>query len=120
MDRGFYFEPTLLDLDDNSNPAAQDEIFGPVVGVIGYKSIDHAIEMANDTRFGLSGYVYGRDLRQAVSVAKRMRTGTVNVNASALSPYAPSGGWKMSGLGRERGIEGLRMYQQAQTLNISR
>jgi aldehyde dehydrogenase (NAD+) len=120
LDRGFFFEPTLLDLDDNANPAAQDEIFGPVVGVIGYNSVDHAIEMANDTRFGLSGYVYGRDLRQAVAVAGRMRTGTVNINASGLSPYTPSGGWKMSGLGRERGIEGLRMYQQAQSLNISR
>jgi len=117
--RGYFFEPTILDLPDNRNPAAQDEIFGPVVGVIGYDSVDHAVEMANDSPFGLSGYVFGRDLIQAIQVAKRLRTGTVNVNSGLHSPYSSSGGFGLSGVGRERGYEGLRIYQQLQVLNIS-
>jgi aldehyde dehydrogenase (NAD+) len=119
LDRGYFFEPTLLDLPDNANPAAQDEIFGPVVGVIGYRSLDHAVEMANDSPFGLSGYVYGHDLRQAIGVAEQLRTGTVNVNSGMHSPYVSSGGFGLSGIGRERGVEGLRIYQQLQVLNVS-
>ena len=114
---GFYFEPTVLDVPDNKNPAAQNEIFGPVVCVIGYRDIEHAIEMANDLPLGLSGYVHGKDVRQALAVAKRMRTGTINVNAFG-SPNASSGGHKMSGVGRERGIEGLRAFQEIQVMNL--
>jgi aldehyde dehydrogenase (NAD+) len=116
--KGFYFEPTILDTPDNKNPAAQEEIFGPVVCVIGYRDLDHAVEMANDSPYGLSGYVYGKDPKQAVAVAARLRTGTVNVNGGMLSAYASSGGWKSSGVGRERGVEGLRVYQQIQMMNI--
>jgi aldehyde dehydrogenase (NAD+) len=116
--RGFFFEPTILDTPDNKNPAAQEEIFGPVVSVIGYRDIDHVVDMANDSAYGLSGYVYGKDPRQAVQVATRLRTGTVNVNGGMASAYASSGGWKSSGVARERGIEGLRIYQQIQGLNI--
>ncbi|MET0378224.1 MAG: aldehyde dehydrogenase family protein, partial [Spongiibacteraceae bacterium] len=119
LPNGFYFEPTILDVPDNSNPAAKDEIFGPVVSVIGYDSIDHAVEMANDSIYGLSGYVFGKDMRQALAVAERLRTGTVNINSSAMSAYASSGGFGASGIGRERGIEGIRAYQQIQVLNIS-
>jgi aldehyde dehydrogenase (NAD+) len=116
--KGFFFEPTILDTPDNSNPAAQEEIFGPVVSVIGYRDLDHAVEMANDSPYGLSGYVYGKDLKQAIGVAQRLRTGTVNVNGGMLSAYASSGGWGLSGVGRERGVEGLRVYQQIQGMNI--
>jgi aldehyde dehydrogenase (NAD+) len=116
--RGFFFEPTILDTPDNRNPAAQEEIFGPVVSVIGYRDVDHAVEMANDSVYGLSGYVYGKNPRQAVEVATRLRTGTVNVNGGLASAYASSGGWKTSGIARERGVEGLRVYQHIQGLNI--
>ena len=115
---GFFFEPTVLDLPDNKNPAAQDEIFGPVIGVIGYRDIEHAIEMANDSRLGLSGYVYGKDARAALAVAKRIRTGTINVNAFFASANASSGGHKESGLGRERGVEGIRAFQEIQVMNL--
>jgi aldehyde dehydrogenase (NAD+) len=115
---GFFFEPTVLDLPDNKNPAAQDEIFGPVIGVIGYRDIEHAIEMANDSPLGLSGYVHGKDARQVLSVAKRLRTGTVNVNTFFGSAYASSGGHKMSGVGRERGVEGIRAFQEIQVMNL--
>lgn len=115
--KGYYFEPTVLDC-DNSNPAAQEEIFGPVVCLIGYRDLDHAIAMANDSRYGLSGYVYGQDRAQALKVGLRIRSGTVNVNAALASTYVSSGGQRMSGIGRERGIEGLRLYQQLSCLNL--
>ncbi len=116
-DKGYFFEPTILDCPDNSNPSAQEEVFGPVVSVIGYRDLDHAIEMANDSVYGLSGWIYGRDTRQAVAVAARISSGTVNVNGGVFSAYSSTGGWRSSGLGRERGIEGLRLYQQIQVLN---
>ncbi len=118
LDKGYFFEPTLLDLPDNDNPAAQEEIFGPVVSVIGYRDLDHAVAMANDCKFGLSGYVFGRDRRQALDVARRISSGTVNVNAGVFSAYASSGGHRLSGIGRERGVEGLRVYQQITCLNL--
>lgn len=118
LDSGHFFEPTLLDLPDNSNPAAQEEVFGPVVSVIGYRDIDHAIAMVNDSRFGLSGYVFGEDRRRAMDVATRIRSGTVNVNGGVFSAYASSGGQRLSGIGRERGIEGIRLYQQVTCLNL--
>lgn len=115
---GFFFEPTVLDVSDNRNPAVQEEIFGPVVAVIGYRDIDHAVEMANDSSLGLSGYVHGKDARQALDVARRIRSGTVNVNAFLGSAYASSGGHKMSGVGRERGVEGIRAFQDVQVMNL--
>lgn len=118
MDKGFYYEPTVLDLPDNSNPAAQEEIFGPVIGVIGYKDLDHAVAMANDSRFGLSGWVHGQDRVAALNVGLKIRSGAVNVNGAVMSSYASGGGIKMSGLGRERGIEGLREFQMITTFNL--
>lgn len=118
IDKGYYFEPTVLDLPDNDNPAARDEIFGPVLGVIGYDDIDDAVRIANDTPYGLSGQVYGADVAAAAAVARRIRSGAVNVNTSVFSAYAPGGGYKQSGLGRERGIEGIREFQEVKHLVI--
>lgn len=115
---GFYFEPTVLDVPDNANPAAQEEIFGPVICVIGYRDLDHAVEMANDSPLGLSGHVHGKDARAALAVAKRLRTGTVNINAFVGSANVSSGGHKQSGIGRERGVEGIRAFQEIQVLNL--
>jgi aldehyde dehydrogenase (NAD+) len=112
FDRGYYFEPTVLDLPDNGNPAAQEEIFGPVLAVIGYEDLDDAVRIANDSVYGLSGQVYGADVAAATAVARRIRSGAVNVNTSMFSAYAPSGGYKQSGLGRERGVEGIRAFQE--------
>ncbi len=118
LDKGFFFEATALDLPDNSNPAAQEEIFGPVVGIIGYRDLDHAVEMANDSRFGLSGYVHGKDKQAALKVALGIKSGTVNVNAGMASAYISSGGQRMSGIGRERGVEGLRTFQAQTNINL--
>jgi acyl-CoA reductase-like NAD-dependent aldehyde dehydrogenase len=118
LERGYYFEPTVLDLPDNANPAAQQEIFGPVIAVLGYRDLDHAVEIANDSIYGLSGQVYGADVAAAVGVARRLRTGAVNVNTTVFSAYAPSGGYKQSGLGRERGPDGIREFQEVKHMSI--
>jgi aldehyde dehydrogenase (NAD+) len=118
LERGYYFEPTVLDLPDNSNPAAQEEIFGPVLAVIGYRDLDDAVRIANESIYGLSGQVYGADVATATAVARRIRSGAVNVNTSMFSAYAPSGGYKQSGLGRERGVEGIRAFQEIKHLCI--
>ncbi|SHN45261.1 aldehyde dehydrogenase family protein [Cryptosporangium aurantiacum] len=118
LERGYYVEPTVLDLPDNANPAAQQEIFGPVLGVLGYRDLDEAVAIANDSDYGLSGQVYGADTAAATAVARRLRTGAVNVNTGMYSAYAPSGGYKQSGLGRERGLEGIRAFQEVKHLAI--
>ncbi|WP_395391982.1 aldehyde dehydrogenase family protein [Novosphingobium sp. BL-8A] len=118
LEKGYFFEPTVLDLPDNANPAAQEEIFGPVVSVIGYRDLDHAVEMANDSRFGLSGWVHCKDKVKALEVGLKIRSGAVNVNGALASSHASGGGIKMSGIGRERGVEGLREFQIMTTLNI--
>jgi aldehyde dehydrogenase (NAD+) len=118
FDCGYYFEPTVLDLPDNANPAAQEEIFGPVIGVLSYDDLDDAVRIANDSVYGLSAQVYGADVHAATSVARRLRTGAVNVNTGMFSAYAPSGGYKQSGLGRERGPDGIRAFQEIKHLAI--
>ena len=118
LDRGYYFEPTVLDLPSNANPAAQEEIFGPIIGVLSYRDIDEAVAIANDSIYGLSGQVYGTDPAAALQVARRLRTGAVNVNTTVFSAYAPSGGYKQSGLGRERGPDGIREFQEVKHMSI--
>ncbi|MFF0081806.1 aldehyde dehydrogenase family protein [Streptomyces canus] len=118
LDRGHYFEPTVLDLPGNDNPAAQEEIFGPVISVLGYRDPDDAVRIANESPYGLSGQVYGADTAAATAVARRLRTGAVNVNTVVFSAYAPGGGYKQSGLGRERGTDGIRAFQEVKHLVI--
>jgi aldehyde dehydrogenase (NAD+) len=118
LDRGYYFEPTVLDLPDNDNPAAQDEIFGPIIGILGYEDLDDAVRIANASPYGLSAQVYGRDVAAATAIARRLRTGAVNVNTSIFSAYAPAGGYKQSGLGRERGPDGIRSFQEVKHVSI--
>jgi acyl-CoA reductase-like NAD-dependent aldehyde dehydrogenase len=118
IEKGYYFEPTVLDLPDNNNPAAQEEIFGPVLSVIGYNDLDDAVRIANDSRYGLSAQVYGRDVAAAAEVGRRLRSGAVNVNTSLFSAYAPGGGYKESGIGRERGPDGIREFQEVKHMVI--
>jgi acyl-CoA reductase-like NAD-dependent aldehyde dehydrogenase len=118
LERGYYFEPTVLDVPDNANPAARDEIFGPVLAVIGYQDLDDAVRIANDSIYGLSSQVYGADVGLATAVARRLRTGAVNVNTAVFSAYAPGGGYKQSGLGRERGTDGIRAFQEVKHIAI--
>jgi aldehyde dehydrogenase (NAD+) len=112
--RGYFVEPTLFADVDNAMTIAQEEIFGPVVAVIGYDDEDDAVAIANDSTYGLSGSVWCRDAERARSVAKRVRAGNVGVNQSRLDIGGPFGGFKQSGLGREYGIEGIDEYVELQ------
>jgi aldehyde dehydrogenase (NAD+) len=118
LDKGYYVEPTVLDLPDNTNPAARDEIFGPVIGILGYEDLDDAVRIANDTTYGLAGQVYGADVATATAVARRIRAGAVTVNNGVFSAFAAGGGYKQSGLGRERGPEGIREFQEVKHMAI--
>lgn len=110
-DRGFYVEPTVIADLDNSAKAAQEEIFGPVLVVLPYDGDDDAIRIANDSPYGLSGAVWGKDPERIRRVTDRVRTGTLGVNGGMwYSADAPFGGYKQSGIGREMGVAGFEEY----------
>lgn len=106
---GYFVQPTVFADVKNDMTIAREEIFGPVLTILGYDSIDHAIEIANDTDYGLAGFVAGSDLDQARSVARRIRAGNVAIN-DAFDFGAPFGGYKKSGNGREWGEFGFHDY----------
>ena len=116
LDRGFYLEPTVFAGADNSMRICQEEIFGPVVALIGYDDENEAVAIANDSQFGLAGTVWGADMEHAVTVAERVRTGTIGVNDYGIDFAAPFGGWKLSGIGWEFAREGLDQYSRYQTV----
>jgi acyl-CoA reductase-like NAD-dependent aldehyde dehydrogenase len=117
--RGFFVEPTLFDRVDNTWTIAREEIFGPVLSVLRYSSVDDAIRMANDSVYGLAGGVWSRDREKALAVARALRTGTVWINEwHLLSERAPFGGYKQSGIGREFGLDGLKEYTESKHLHI--
>jgi aldehyde dehydrogenase (NAD+) len=109
LDRGYYVQPTVFAGVSNDMTIAREEIFGPVATILGYDSVDHAIEIANDTEYGLAGYVAGADLDQARSVARRIRAGWVAIN-DGFDFSCPFGGYKKSGNGREWGEFGFHDY----------
>jgi aldehyde dehydrogenase (NAD+) len=112
LDRGWYYEPTVLDAPDPHNPANQQEFFGPVVSVLGYRDLDDALTIANTSEYGLSGGIYTRDLALGLRLAEGIRSGTVQVNTGLAAGYTPMGGYKQSGYGRERGAAGIRAFQE--------
>lgn len=107
FERGWYYEPTLLRDVQNSMSVAQEEIFGPVVCAIPYDGIDEAVAIANDSRYGLAASVYSPDEELALSVARRLQSGTVAINQAGVCLTEPWGGVKQSGYGRECGPEGI-------------
>jgi acyl-CoA reductase-like NAD-dependent aldehyde dehydrogenase len=115
---GWFYEPTVLDVEDSNTPAVRQEIFGPVITIQGYRDIDHAIELANDGQYGLSGGIYTGDLKKGLSVAEKIRSGTVQINTTWASGYTPMGGIKQSGYGSERGVAGIRAFQYLKHLVI--
>jgi acyl-CoA reductase-like NAD-dependent aldehyde dehydrogenase len=114
--RGWFVEPTVFADVDNTSVIAREEIFGPVLSLIAYDDVDHAIRLANDSEYGLGGTVWTTDPDRGAAVARRVQTGTIGVNRYIPDPAAPFGGVKASGLGREFGPESLASYQQYQTI----
>ena len=118
QDSGWYVEPTLFAKVTNDMRIAQEEIFGPVISAIAFEDVDDAVRIANDSDYGLSGSVWTADgAGVGLDVAKRIRTGTFNVNGFMLEPCAPFGGFKQSGVGREGGPEGLAAYLEDKAIN---
>jgi acyl-CoA reductase-like NAD-dependent aldehyde dehydrogenase len=119
LNRGWFVEPTIFADVDNGDTIAREEIFGPVLVVIPYDTIDDAVAIANDSPYGLAGTVWSADPEHALAVARRVQTGSIGINHFNLDPAAPFGGVKDSGMGKELGPEGLAAYQQTQTVFVT-
>jgi aldehyde dehydrogenase (NAD+) len=118
LDRGFYFEPTILTEVAPDSTIAQEEVFGPVLSVLRYSGDDEAVRIANNSQYGLSGAVWGNDVDRALAIARRVRTGQIAVNGFGPGG-APFGGFSQSGIGRESGgIIGIRQYMEAKAMGL--
>jgi aldehyde dehydrogenase (NAD+) len=119
-DKGQFVQPTVLLNPDVNSKVYTDEIFGPVISIRTFKTEDEAIELANNTTYGLGSTVYTSDIPRALRVAGRIEAGTVGINSAfGSSPQTPFGGFKQSGIGRESGEEGLKGYLQPKTIHIN-
>jgi acyl-CoA reductase-like NAD-dependent aldehyde dehydrogenase len=119
VDPGFFYTPTLLAEVDPASEIAQEEVFGPVLAVIPYDDEDHAVRIANDSIYGLSGAVHSRDQERAISVARRIRSGTFSINGgNYFAADAPFGGFKQSGIGREMGTAGFEEFLDSKTFAV--
>ncbi|OJF12969.1 aldehyde dehydrogenase family protein [Couchioplanes caeruleus] len=114
-EKGYFVAPTIFADVDPDSELAQEEIFGPVLSIIAFSDDDEAVRIANNSRYGLAGGVWGEPGR-ARAVASRMRTGAVDINGGAFNPLAPFGGYKQSGFGREFGVHGLNEFQQTKAI----
>ncbi len=118
--KGLFFKPTIFADVTNDMRIAQEEVFGPVLSVIRFKDEDDAVRIANDTQFGLAAGVWTQSMRRALTMADRIRAGTIWVNNyRSTSTTSPFGGFKMSGVGREGGIAGVREYMEVKSVWIS-
>jgi aldehyde dehydrogenase (NAD+) len=115
---GFYVKPTVFSNVTNDMTIAQEEIFGPVLCILPYETLDEAVEIANGTVYGLAGAVYSADKDKAIAIARRMKTGQVEVNGGAFNPNAPFGGYKQSGIGRELGEYGFEEFLEIKSLQL--
>ena len=116
IDKGYFVKPTVFANVNNTMTIAREEIFGPVLVMIPYRDEEEAIRIANDTVYGLSGYVYSGNIDNARRVARRLRTGMVHLNGAATDNNAPFGGYKQSGNGREWGREGLKEFLETKAV----
>lgn len=115
--KGYYVEPTVLADVDPDSTLAQDEVFGPVLAVIAYEDDAEAVRIANNSRYGLSGIIHSEDREHALSVARRIRSGTLSINhAQWFSVDTPFGGYRQSGLGRENGRMGFEEYLETKVI----
>lgn len=117
FENGYFVVPTIVSNVEATSEIAQQEIFGPVVCLLPYDTEEEAIEIANSTKYGLSGAVWSRDIKRATIVAEQLETGQVIINGAAQNLATPFGGWKDSGFGRENGkfgIEDLLIFRSIQ------
>jgi acyl-CoA reductase-like NAD-dependent aldehyde dehydrogenase len=116
LEKGYFVRPTVFANVDNKMTIAQEEIFGPVLSIIPYEDDDDAVRIANDTVYGLAGGVWSGDEDRAKRVARRLRTGQVEINGGGFNPLVPFGGYKQSGNGRELGKYGLEEYLEVKAM----
>ncbi len=116
LDKGFYVKPTVFANVKNDMTIAREEIFGPVVSILGYESVDEAVKIGNDTEYGLAAYVSGTDIGKLRAVANELRAGQVSINGAGGDPMAPFGGYKKSGTGREWGDFGFEEYLEVKAI----
>jgi aldehyde dehydrogenase (NAD+) len=118
LERGYFVKPTVFSEVTPAMTIAQEEIFGPVLAIMPYDGEDDAVRIANDSAYGLAGGVWSGDEERAQRVARRIRTGQVEINGAAFNPLAPFGGYKQSGYGRELGHFGLEEFLQVKSLQL--
>jgi acyl-CoA reductase-like NAD-dependent aldehyde dehydrogenase len=116
LERGYFVRPTVFSEVRPDMTIAQEEIFGPVLAIMPYDSEDEAVEIANGTIYGLAGGVWSGDPAHAEQVARRLRTGQVDINGGRFNPLAPFGGYKQSGVGRENGRLGFEEFLETKSL----
>ena len=116
LDKGFYVKPTVFANVKNDMTIAKEEIFGPVVSILGYDSVDDAVKVGNDTEYGLAAYISGTDMNKVREVASKLRAGQVSINGGGGDMTAPFGGYKMSGNGREWGDYGFHEYLETKAV----
>lgn len=118
LEQGYYVKPTILADVRNDMRVAQEEIFGPVLALIPYDTVEEAVETANDTVYGLNAAVWSGDPEQGLAVARRLRAGQIELNGGAMNPRAPFGGYKRSGNGREWGLPGLEEFCEVKAVQM--
>lgn len=116
LDKGFFVKPTIFSVEDNKVSIARQEVFGPVLTIIPYRDEAQAIELANDTEYGLAAYVYGGSIERAQRFARHIRAGQVFLNGAAPDLQAPFGGFKQSGVGREWGLAGIEDFTELRAI----
>jgi aldehyde dehydrogenase (NAD+) len=118
VERGYYVSPTVLANVTPDSTVAQQEIFGPVLSVIRYSDEAEALAIANNSDYGLAGAVWSADRDRALAFARKVRTGSIDVNGGRYNPLAPFGGYKRSGIGREMGVAGLEEFLETKAIRI--
>jgi len=118
LSKGFFVKPTVFGRVHPKATIAQEEIFGPVLSIITYKDEEEAVRIANDSLYGLGGAVWSGSDDHAIDVARRIRTGQIDINGGAWNMAAPFGGFKQSGHGRENGVYGLEEYLEYKSMQL--
>lgn len=118
LEHGYFIKPTIFANVNNNMTIAKEEIFGPVLSIIPYEDDNDAVRIANDTIYGLGGAVWSKNVERAKQIARRMRTGQVDINGAEFNPLAPFGGYKQSGNGRELGKYGFEEYLEVKSMQL--